>query len=190
MQRYKIIRIRIIQLRIIYSFLIVSLVDSQKAVQYELPLQKPPPILETSYIGGRKYMGVAASQNGPIDLSSLLEPKASPDQKRRNQLKSNILMPRNLYTYHPKPLYLWQKNEYLFPKLCSDRLASLPTSLPMSSLQMKKPCLATGPSRVLLKHPCEIIRKISYNGWLFGNNCLTLRPKKQIHQHDINGIFI
>ena len=145
MQKYKIIRIRIIQLRIIYSFLIVSLVDSQKAVQYELPLQKPPPILETSYIGGRKYMGVAASQNGPIDLSSLLEPKASPDQKRRNQLKSNILMPRNLYTYHPKPLYLWQKNEYLFPKLCSDRLASLPTSLPMSSLQMKKPCLATGP---------------------------------------------
>ena len=110
-----------------------------------IPLQKPPPILETSYIGGRKYMGVAASQNGPIDLSSLLEPKASPDQKRRNQLKSNILMPRNLYTYHPKPLYLWQKNEYLFPKLCSDRLASLPTSLPMSSLQMKKPCLATGP---------------------------------------------
>ena len=48
-----------------------------------IPLQKPPPILETSYIGGRKYMGVAASQNGPIDLSSLLEPKASPDQKRR-----------------------------------------------------------------------------------------------------------
>ncbi len=43
-------------------------------------------------------MGVAASQNGPIDLSSLLEPKASPDQKRRNQLKSNILMPRNINT--------------------------------------------------------------------------------------------
>ena len=114
MQKYKIIRIRIIQLRIIYSFLIVSLVDSQKAVQYELPLQKPPPILETSYIGGRKYMGVAASQNGPIDLSSLLEPKASPDQKRRNQLKSNILMPRNLYTYHPKPLYLWHQKLFLF----------------------------------------------------------------------------
>ena len=114
MQKYKIIRIRIIQLRIIYSFLIVSLVDSQKAVQYELPLQKPPPILETSYIGGRKYMGVAASQNGPIALSSFLEQKASPDQKCRKvdildyyfetikpyfQLKSNILTPRNLYTY-------------------------------------------------------------------------------------------
>jgi hypothetical protein len=59
-------------------------------------------------------MGVAASQNGPIALSSLLEQKASPDQKCRKvdildyyfetikpyfQLKSNILTPRNLYTY-------------------------------------------------------------------------------------------
>ena len=39
--------------------------------------------METSYKGGRKYMGVAASQYGPIALSSLLEQKSSPDQKRR-----------------------------------------------------------------------------------------------------------
>ena len=135
-----------------------------------IPLQKPPPILETSYIGGRKYMGVAASQNGPIDLSSLLEPKASPDQKRRNQLKSNILMPRNLYTYHPKPLYLWQKNEYLFPKLCSDRLASLPTSLPRSHRpstycrcqSAQDPSPPVGRELQHRQHQCDVIHQYEY----------------------------
>ncbi len=135
-----------------------------------IPLQKPPPILETSYIGGRKYMGVAASQNGPIDLSFLLEPKASPDQKRRNQLKSNILMPRNLYTYHPKPLYLWQKNEYLFPKLCSDRLASLPTSLPRSHRpstycrcqSAQDPSPPVGRELQHRQHQCDVIHQYEY----------------------------
>ena len=135
-----------------------------------IPLQKPPPILETSYIGGRKYMGVAASQNGPIDLSFLLEPKASPDQKRRNQLKSNILMPRNLYTYHPKPLYLWQKNEYLFPKLCSDRLASLPTSLPRSHRpsaycrcqSTPDPSPPVGRELQHRQHQCDVIHQYEY----------------------------
>ena len=135
-----------------------------------IPLQKPPPILETSYIGGRRYMGVAASQNGPIDLSFLLEPKASPDQKRRNQLKSNILMPRNLYTYHPKPLYLWQKNEYLFPKLCSDRLASLPTSLPRSHRpstycrcqSAQDPSPPVGRELQHRQHQCDVIHQYEY----------------------------
>ena len=79
-------------------------------------------------------------------------------------------MPRNLYTYHPKPLYLWQKNEYLFPKLCSDRLASLPTSLPRSHRpstycrcqSAQDPSPPVGRELQHRQHQCDVIHQYEY----------------------------